>query len=265
MESNLTLLYLTGIALTIACILVIIKNYNNSRLKKIRLEREFNKSRLDLISELLKNKEEHLNTISHELHDNIVIKLLAIKLLLRNKESDFYANCPQPIIELNDYLKSEVSEIIQEVRNLSHEYQPYIYNFQDLENALHGFIHTINIAEKINFQFQLSGTSPTKDNTNTTYTEIYRIATELIKNILTHSNASTAKLEIHFLENNIEILAEDNGIGFIATDALLGNGLKNIIARVNLFHGAINFHAVNSFKKGSAVFIEIPNESIKLA
>ena len=44
--------------------------------------------------------------------------------------------------------------------------------------------------------------------------EIYKIIQELVTNTLKHAKATTIDLQLNYIENNLNILFEDNGIGF---------------------------------------------------
>lgn len=86
---------------------------------------------------------------------------------------------------------------------------------------------------------------------------IYRVFQELFTNIKKHSQAS--KVLVELIENNkkLNILIEDNGIGFdVLSNTNKGMGLKNVENRIHSIGGEINFDSSKS--NGTTVLIEIP-------
>ena len=87
---------------------------------------------------------------------------------------------------------------------------------------------------------------------------IYRIAQEIINNIIKHSKATSFDFTIQQNDGTIRMLIQDDGIGFDdqTLKAKTGLGLHNIAARADL----LNTNIYLSHKKGEGVeyLIEIP-------
>jgi signal transduction histidine kinase len=83
---------------------------------------------------------------------------------------------------------------------------------------------------------------------------IYRIIMELTSNIIRHSKATDATIQLVYHEKQLAIMAEDNGKGFIA-NAHAGIGLKNIHSRVNYLNGTMN---IDSGTHGTTAMFHIP-------
>lgn len=77
---------------------------------------------------------------------------------------------------------------------------------------------------------------------------------ELTANILKHSHADEATVQLICYEKNMEIMLEDNGKG-IQTNKNGGIGFRNIQSRVNYLHGEIR---IDSSEHGTTIIIQIP-------
>jgi signal transduction histidine kinase len=82
----------------------------------------------------------------------------------------------------------------------------------------------------------------------------YRMISELIKNIQTHSGATVATIQLIPHESYILLQVEDNGKGFISTSAH-GIGLKSIQSRVKFHQGILT---IDSGRLNTTIHIEIP-------
>jgi signal transduction histidine kinase len=76
--------------------------------------------------------------------------------------------------------------------------------------------------------------------------KIYFIITELLNNVMKHSNASVANLTIKENNNFLQIQVHDNGKGFDTNkfDIIEGFGLNQIKARVDAMKGNFSIHSV---------------------
>ena len=88
---------------------------------------------------------------------------------------------------------------------------------------------------------------------------IYRIALELINNVLKHAAATKLTIQLIHYPEYINLLVEDNGRGFEYESELQskkGIGLSNILSRVEFLKGKINIDTIQS--RGTAVIVDIP-------
>ena len=209
---------------------------------------------------LLSGKEEVLSKMSRELHDDVGARLFGIKMILKNEEDAIFTNSPPELKTWIRTLNKEIETLSFEVRNLSHEYAPYIQDLNSLRNSLTSFIHRINSRNEINCTLVIED-SQLNYLDKSIALETYRIITELLKNIISHAKASNAVVAVTSKSAIIQIEVEDNGIGLpqasTAAGDTVGIGLRNIQTRVSLSGGNINFtEGVNG--SGTKVVIEMP-------
>ncbi|NIS59698.1 MAG: two-component sensor histidine kinase, partial [Proteobacteria bacterium] len=107
----------------------------------------------------------------------------------------------------------------------------------------------IRIEKKINIQEnEVSG--PLK-------TAIYRVLQEALNNVAKHSKANLANISLRSIDSTIELVVEDNGMGFDLKEALSvkssrkGLGLSSMKERTELSGGSFAIESV----KGSGTIV----------
>jgi signal transduction histidine kinase len=74
---------------------------------------------------------------------------------------------------------------------------------------------------------------------------VYRIVQELLNNIVKHSRASEAVVQISYQRQLLSITIEDNGIGLSREDLPNdGMGLRSLQSRVSAMNGKIEFDSI---------------------
>ena len=199
--------------------------------------------------------EQERNRMARELHDGLGSMLSGIKhsfaalknqiLLDEKQDNKFHAN----IEKLNDTIK--------ELRNISHSISPDGLLMYGLENSLRDYCNNITQPGILAINFKAIAT------TNMLLTEeqafhIFRIVQELLQNIIKHSGASTAIVQISYNKCRLYITVEDDGRGFDVTDEKNKNGmgLKNIESRIKILKGKMDYRTKPS--EGTSVLLEIP-------
>ena len=167
-------------------------------------------------------REETLRNISWELHDNIGQSLTLAKIQLQNESSENI---------------KEVSEIItkslNELRALSKLINPEFIKNIELKEALQLEIDRFNRLNFIKSSLEVHGKEkPIHEKTSII---IFRILQEFFSNTIKHSKATELKVQLTYQDDEVEIIAKDNGVGFNQEQIQeAGLGLKNIENRANL-------------------------------
>ncbi|MES1250265.1 MAG: ATP-binding protein, partial [Chitinophaga rupis] len=87
----------------------------------------------------------------------------------------------------------------------------------------------------------------------------YRIVQVQLNNIIKHAHAKDATIQLKKEPDYLELVIQDNGIGFDTKKGSKGIGLRNIKNRVGLYNGAV---AIDSEPgKGCTLRITIPLSS----
>ena len=83
---------------------------------------------------------------------------------------------------------------------------------------------------------------------------IYRIINELMNNIVKHSQAQRALVQILVNEVDVQLMVEDDGIGMKTGPLHYGIGMKNIQSRVDFLKGEMS---MDSNEKGTVIIIHM--------
>ena len=98
---------------------------------------------------------------------------------------------------------------VENLRTVSHNLMPKNFAELGLAQSLAETIDKVQAATDIHFQYLVVGTERRLD--TSTEVQIFRIAAELINDIMKNSHASEATLQLVFHESHLLLIAEDNG------------------------------------------------------
>ncbi|WP_420317785.1 tetratricopeptide repeat-containing sensor histidine kinase [Ekhidna sp.] len=252
-KRELTILYIFSFFLII--ISIAIYYILNQRRKRIKIASE--KAIQDLLSEqeskatsaILAGQDKERKRIAAELHDNLGSILVTLNMYADSMQSKDKKDIPA--------LAEKISEVAQlaneETRKISHSLYSGMLKHFGLEAAIKQLTEAVSSARNIQFKLSLQIDKIPSD----AGLEIYRIIQELVNNTLKHAECTRVHLEITHIDQSINIIFEDNGIGFNKNEFQAGLGLKNIENRVEKLEGELTIDSKPG--KGSTFIIEIPN------
>lgn len=149
-----------------------------------------------------------------------------------------------------------LTSVSASIRDISHRLTPLVIEKYGFRKALEDMDYTINLSGKIKFHTVIVGFEDAAKYPDSLLNNIYRIIQELVHNILKHAQATDAMLEVVEHEDNITVIAEDNGIGISDYTAAKGKGLEAIQSKIAYLKGRIEITRKND--KGTLIVIEIP-------
>ena len=224
----------------------------NIRLKeKNKINDIQSKIQQNIINASIDGQELERKKIAAFLHDNISSLLSSAGLHL-NVFTAQNKNQPEEIIKT----KTILEEAHNQIRNLSHELMPsllvrfgLLFALDDLceKNSNSSIqIHlktSLSIKKRYNEEFEM---------------KLYFIITELLNNIIKHSNATNANISFEEVDSKLHIIVTDNGNGFVTTKSELseGFGINQIRARINNLKGEFTINSLLTF--GTTVTLKIP-------
>jgi signal transduction histidine kinase len=191
--------------------------------KDMRFEKELATSQIEM-------KEQTLNYIGQELHDDLGQKLSVVRLRQNQLIAKMNDSEKEELIELNELLR----ECIQDIRNLS--------KTLITEQVIHfGLIESlereINKIQKLRLlKIELITQKHDIDIMPKHGLILFRIIQESINNILKHSRAKNVSINIEDDYEKLDILISDNGKGFNINLKKDGSGLKNMELRAKIIH-----------------------------
>lgn len=188
--------------------------------------------------------------VAAELHDNLGGTLASLNWYLFGIDKKVLSPEEQKIYES---VHQMVGAAYREVRSLSHNLMPAELEEHGLVMALHRLIDKMNENKNIEFSFNISGMSHRLN--NKTEFELYSIVLELTNNIIKHSGANKASINLTENHKNIHLTIIDNGNGMVEPSRQ-GVGLKNVKNRVESLRGKVQI--IGQQPNGLKVDIEIP-------
>lgn len=228
--------------------------YQNNKLKqKIKRKDTKQKILLNVINAGIDSQETEQKKIASFLHDNINSLLSSAGLHLNvfttkhNIQSEEIQKAKSILQEAHDLL-----------RDISHELVPtllvrfgLIYTLEDLCER--------NSNSSIDFQFSSSISTDTRY-AEKFETKLYFIVSELLNNVIKHSDATKAQISLHEKQNQLIVIIHDNGKGFNAEklNEIEGFGLNRIRVRIKKLKGSFSIISRANENSGTSIKIKVP-------
>lgn len=221
---------------------------------------ELKQAENNLITIVQQAIEKEKERFAKDLHDGLGQILLATTINLKAIEASIVSKLEKEKQDLFRSTQKLIQKAIEETRNISHGLMSKDLNKGGLAYAIEEMCSIINQSGGISINFQHNCFEIRFD--REIEITLYRIAQELINNIVKHSNAS--RVTIDLVKNNYSLCLEvkDNGIGMRKEDLSQKNsgiGLKNIQTRVKCLCG--NFSIESRKNEGSSIKIRVPIRS----
>ncbi|MBD3639075.1 MAG: sensor histidine kinase [Crocinitomicaceae bacterium] len=247
---NNWIIVITGITF----ILILLGLFLYQRKMKIAQE-EKNKAVLDEkqkgLEAVFDATEEERQRIAKDLHDGVGQQMSGLKLAWENLSIELKQKSIKESERLEE-LSGVLDETAQEVREISHQMMPKVLKEFGLVPAIDEMLTKSLKHTKLSHEFE-------HFNINDRFTDrieisLYRIAQELINNVIKHSGASTVSVQLFMNKEQLILIVEDNGSGFEQDDTD-GHGLLNIKSRLNTINGEVNYEA--STQSGTIATIRV--------
>ncbi|CAL2102771.1 Histidine kinase [Tenacibaculum sp. 190130A14a] len=244
LEENQIIVFITTVLVVIGVLFIIILfTVFQRRKNKLLLERAASRKQFEteIAETQIEIREETLRNISWELHDNIGQLLTLAKIQLQHAT-------PENMGEISETITKSLTEI----RALSKLINPeYIKNIE-LKEALQLEIERFNRLKYIDAKLYVHGEETIINQKHSII--IFRILQEFFSNTIKHSKATQLEVSLSYKEKEIEIKAEDNGVGFeMKKVTMKGIGLKNIKTRAKLINADAKLRSVP--EKGTTLII----------
>ncbi|MFH1153056.1 MAG: PAS domain S-box protein [Pseudomonadota bacterium] len=231
---------------------------NNRTLDKKVTERTKELKRLN--EHLTYSEERSRSKFASDLHDTVAQSIaMSISKIKGMKESNFL-----PDLENLSVVQEYLERSIKEIRLLLYQlYPPVIRDFsidvaigfliEKSNEKFHADINYINNIDKFVYMEEAKKIF------------LYRVVSELIINIIKHSRATKAEIELLRKGNAVLARVEDNGIGFdfaaIDKDDFYGFGLFSLTDRVKIMGGRVTVASAKG--KGTKIQVWIPLDEFR--
>jgi signal transduction histidine kinase/ligand-binding sensor domain-containing protein len=216
--------------------------------------------------QLIESQEAERKRIAGGLHDNLGQHLIIIKnwASLGLKFTDRAA----PVREQLNEISETALKALNEVHEIIHDLRPYQIEAIGLNNTIKFMLEQVASSSGINFKTKIDDL----DNFFSTENEVifYRVVQECVSNIVKHSQAEQARVEIRRDKQTLNLMIKDNGCGFISDHDSInpkskiqnpksnGFGLTGLGERVRMLDGTFKIQSV--LGKGTTIFIDITRD-----
>ncbi|MFM2048011.1 MAG: Signal transduction histidine-protein kinase/phosphatase DegS [Bacteroidota bacterium] len=227
------------------------ENYNDTLQQQLNnAQQKLEAKEREIKMAAMQGEEMERKRIALDLHDELGVKLSALKLNLSNFENKFTENTNKEFLQIMQL----VDDACNQIRDISHHMHPVMFEEQGLINILKDVIVNVNNSKKINVQLVVVD----YQNELTTQKELmlYRIILELLNNTIKHANASLVNIQLIKNTQSITILYDDNGKGFDEKNVKKGLGLNSILHRTDALNAKWKIESKKN--KGTFQVIELP-------
>jgi len=221
--------------------------------QKTILQQEVIKEREIGLNAIITATEEERKRIARELHDGIGQQLSGIKLAWQKLIGDIKPKAKEEAERLES-LSLVLDDACTEVRSISHQMMPKALSEMGLVPAIQDMLAKSLGPTDIRYRFE-------HFHAEGRFAEsieigLYRIAQELVNNVIKHSGANLVSVQLFKNKNFLVMIVEDNGLGFDKDKSSDGIGLMNISGRLSSVHGEVNYEP--SPESGTVATIRIP-------
>jgi signal transduction histidine kinase len=197
---------------------------------------------------LIDVQEQERHRIARELHDDIAQRLVLIGLEVEGLKSG-----SSPRLRL-DRLYRLVSSVADATRAISHDLHPFALSYVGLARAVRSLCRQTGEAMSININFAEENVPPLVGDISLC---LYRVAQEALQNIVKHSHAHTATVELRVRNGQALLRIADDGAGMSPEQQAVGGmGFTNMRDRLMALDG--NLKIISAPTKGTIIEGSVP-------
>jgi signal transduction histidine kinase len=215
-----------------------------------------------LAAELAAAEDAHRRQLAHDLHDSLGQNLSLLKLNLESLRRDAPSNGSADALLLRQRLEDEIGTVaglIQQARTLIFDLYPAILDDLGLVPTLEWYGEEFHRRTGIEVSVSQQGTGRALPTAMAHY--LFRAIKELLGNAGKHGAAKEIVITLHWREEDVRVVVDDDGRGFDAAGALApgkrsGLGLAGIRERVTALGGSLQLESRPT--EGARVILQVP-------
>lgn len=250
LKKTQALVIISGLSLII--LIIIIYGMRFKYLQRINKDEVRSNLKIDRIQAIIEGEEHEKKQIAAYIHENLSQDIIAVRhkvASLKTKDIDK--------VTLDYALKNTASHLdtaISKLREISYNLAPPSLYYLNVVDVIEQYCIEVSKESGKGIHFKHLGL--VIELPQEKQVAIYRIVQELLKNVVMHSNATEALVQITNTEKRLTILVEDNGTGY-QNDWQEGLGWKRIKYRMAILKA---LHRIKTTKNGVTTSIEVDYE-----
>jgi signal transduction histidine kinase len=207
---------------------------------------------------LIEAQEQERARIARELHDDLSQRMALLQIGLEQFEKEMPGLSSRARQQLHDLAEAS-AEVSSAIHDISHELHPSKLDILGLVASIRSFCREFSQQHKLAVQFvhhEIQEEIPPDVSLC-----LFRIVEEALQNIVKHSGAGDANVELSGHGNQIDLCISDSGTGFSPKSARVesGIGLISMRERLRLVGGHLSVESGASF--GTQIHVRIPLSS----
>jgi signal transduction histidine kinase len=208
----------------------------------------------ELNLQIVTAQEQERARIARELHDDLAQRMAILHLQLEHLATSSTLSTDDRL-ELNEVVAVS-SEVASAVRTLSHELHPATLEVAGLDFAVRSLCREVERQHGLEIQYR-SRQVPAKMDRDASICA-FRITQEALHNVVKHSHATVAAVDLFREGERLVLCISDDGEGFDvnARKEHDGLGLLNIRERLDLIRGSLSIQSTPD--AGTRVRVEVP-------
>lgn len=223
----------------------------NEKIENQHVEQLLKEQELIGINAMLEGQENERDKIAEELHDTIGSSLATLKLYIESMD-DVEGNGDYH--KLHQKASLLLEETYDDVRKIAHSKSAGVLIRKGLVPAVESMAMKISETQKI--ESQVIGTGLEDRLENSVEIGVFRTIQELLSNAVKHSDASEVVVQITQHDDILNIIVEDDGLGFDPKNIEWGLGYTNIQNRMDNLSGELTIDS--SPGNGTTVILNVP-------
>ena len=214
----------------------------------IRLQEQF---AAGLMENTIATQQETMQYIGREIHDNVGQKLTLASLYVQQQLMQESANTER----LSDIGKF-IDESLRDLRLLSKALNHHTHTAANFASVLSATCEAVNKIGKCKVEYEFEDLGLVIADTHRQV--LLRVLQEFLQNSVRHAQCSIIYVTCKYSNNQVQLLLQDNGIGFSMTATPKGgSGLLNIQARVASIGGTATFSSKHGDGTSLLVTVDI--------
>jgi PAS domain S-box-containing protein len=212
---------------------------------------------MDLSGQLIRAREDECARIARELHDDMSQTVALVSLEL----DQLSQNPPRSQATLCENLREiikQIAELSTGIHRMSHDLHPSKLAHLGLVAALRSLC--VELSERYGLKIEFTHSDVPANLPKDISLCLYRIVQESLNNVVRHSGAREAQVELRGAEQEIGLRISDSGSGFDVESARSkkGLGLISMRERLRLIGGTISIDS--QISKGTKIVARVPLE-----
>lgn len=230
--------FLEAMILSVALVIL----FRQVQHERTRLMVKVNSQQKEMYQQYIHGIEKERSRIAGELHDDVGSRLSYLKKMLESQSEE------------NQKTADQLDQVINDVRQLSHDLAPPLAHASYLIPLLEKLIAETRHATGYNIKFQEHNYTEVLKTEQ--IQQVYRIVQEALNNMVRHAGATHVDVQVFGHEKEVNITIEDNGKGFNPSEKKDGFGFNQMKIRAESIGAKIEINS--HLGKGTLILVQLP-------